>query len=254
MKKKTREVIKYMRLFRRLDEKISKTMIIAFSILIIGGLITYYQNKISKIEVPEKVTAVIADKVIKRGEVISGSHLREVRVYKPDKLSDGINDMSILIGKVALTTVMKGKEITENEITSRDEWFDENERIVGITFKHFTDIVGGKARPGDVVDVMVSYPLVEKKDGEMAVMEPEVIVEGIELEDVLNENNISYKDAKDKMSFKPYTVLVRITDKQEVKLDIAQKRGRLYLRRHGNYIRSDTEETKEESKVIITGR
>lgn len=238
---------------RKLDEKVSKTMLLAFFILIIGAIITYYQNKISEIVVPEKVTAVVVSRTINKGEIISGNHLKEIEIYEPDKLLNGINDMSKLIGKIALTTIIKGKEITEEEITTKENWFNENERELGITFKHFTDIVGGKALPGDVVDIMLSYPPKENENGEIIIKEPELVVDSIKLEDILNENNISYKYAKDKDSFKPYTVLVKLTEEEEAKIDIACKKGRLYLRRHGNYIHTEIEQKEEKSKIIITG-
>lgn len=241
-----------MNLIKRLGNKISKLMILALAILVIGGLITYYQNEINSLEVPEKTVAIVVNKDIKSGQVISGSHLKEKEIFKPDKLADGITDMNKLVGKVALTSLVQGKEITSKEITDKENYFRDDEKELGITFDRFTDLVGGKTRPGDLVDIMVSYPTKEDELKNVFITEPKVVVTRIRLIDVFDDNNTSYNDSKDKSSFKPITVLVKVTFSQEKEIDRALKEGKLYLRRHGNEIQAE-ETIEEQSKVIITG-
>lgn len=254
-----------MSFIKKITKNISKPLIIAIAIFIIGSTITYYENRINKIEVPKKVNVIVANRDIRIGDIITGEHLKEKIVYTPDKLEGGITNINELIGRVALTTIVKGKEITNKEITTKKAWFSEDEREVGITFKAYTDIVGGDGKTGDIVDFMISYPPVEKNDikvneygkkdvRETIIKEPKEIVSSIEIKEIFNEANMPYTKTKDKDTFKPYTILVRLTTKQEALIDMAKKEGRLYLRRHGNYMRYiDNTRTNEESKVIITG-
>lgn len=228
----------------------SKLMLLAFFILIIGSVITFYETRLSKLDIPKKSKAVVTSKDIKKGEEITGNHLKEISVYKPDKLNDGITDMNKLLGKIALTDMISGKEITEREITTNDKWFEDNEKEIGITFKHFTDIVGGTGKPEDIVDIMLSHPLMEDENKEVIIQEPEAVIENVSIIDVYDESNISYGDSKEKDIFKPITILVKLTEEQEKLVDVAQKKGRIYLRRHGNYIRVE-EDKKQTSKAVI---
>lgn len=237
---------------KRIGNKISKLMILALSILAIGGLITFYQYKINNLEVPEKTTVIVVAKDLKAGEIITGSHIKEKEVFKPDKLDDGITEMNKLIGKVALTSLVKGKEITEKEITNKENWYKGNEKEVGITFERFTDIVGGTGKPGDLVDFMLSYPAKEDELKNLILTEPKEIVSKIRLIEVFDDSNTSFKDSKEKASFKPITVLIKLTSDQEAKIDMALKEGRIYLRRHGNEIKDEDEKLKQ-SKIVITG-
>lgn len=240
-----------MELIKKINEKISKPLILAFFILLLGGTITYYQNRINSIEIPQKTKVVVASTNIRRGEEIKGSSLKEKIIYAEDQHSQGIKDMSQLIGKIAVTNIIEGREIVPAEIVAKSEWGKEEEKYVGITFDHFTDIVGGSGVPGDVVDIMLSYSYDEKNGGELR--EPEVVIKKVELRDVYNDNNISYKETKDKLSFKPITVLIRITEEEEKALDAAMKKGRIYARRYTNQMKIEEEITEETSEVIIIG-
>lgn len=239
-----------MELIKKINEKISKPLILAFFILLLGGTITYYQNRINSIEIPEKTKVVVASTNIRRGEEIKGSSLKEKIIYAEDQHPQGIKDMSQMIGKIAVANIIEGREIVPPEIVAKSEWGKEEERYVGITFNHFTDIVGGSGVPGDMVDIMLSYD--EKMEGGL-LREPEVVLKGIELRDVYNDNNTSYKETKDKLNFKPITVLVRITEEEEKALDLAKKKGRIYARRYTNQMKIQEETTSETSEVIIIG-
>lgn len=254
-----------MQFIKSVNKKISKALILAFAILIIGGIITYYENMIGQIQVPEKVDIIVANRDIKIGDIITGAHLTQKTIYTPDKLEDGIISLNELIGKVALTTIVKGKEITAKEIITKENWFSQEEREVGITFGSYTDIVGGAGKPGDIIDFMISYPPVEKATTnigeigekievkEILIREPKEVVASIEIIETYNESNASYISVREKDTFKPYTILVRLSKDQEALIDMAKKEGRLYLRRHGNYMRymEDTKD-KDDSKVIIS--
>lgn len=240
-----------MKIMSFLNEKISKLMILALAIFLLGGVITFYQTKLNKIDVPDKIIAIKTEKTILQGHEITGADLIEKKVYKPDKLKNGITDMSDLIGKVALITIVKGKEITPSEITEKSKFFKDNEREVGLKFEHFTDIVGGKGKKGNMVDIMVSY----NKD-EFGLRDGECIVPGKEILEVMNEDNITYEKSKEKNSFKPLTAIFRLTSEEEVLVDRAMKSGRIYLRREGNYIEqeeSSDEDTSSVDRVIIKG-
>lgn len=229
----------------RVNKFISKPLIVAFFILLLGGVITYYQGKINSFEeIPEKSKILVANTNIRRGEEIRGSDLKEKEIYAADQHPEGIKDMSQLVGKIALTNIIADREIVSNKVVSKKDWAKDEERELGIIFEHFTDLVGGSVLPGDVVDIMVSY-----QDSE----ELEEVITEVEVKDVYDDNNISYKTTKDKFNFKPATILVRITEDEEKAVDIAKKQGRIYLRRHSNYMQVIDIVDDISDEVIISG-
>lgn len=225
-------------------------MLLALSILVIGGLITYYQSKIEKLVIPEKIIVVKSQNDIKRGEIIKGKDLEEVEIYVPDRHPKAIGDMSEAIGKVAITDIVEDRAILKNELMEKEKWFQEDERLLGIKFSDFTDMIGGDAQPGDVVDVMVSYPRKEMPNGEISIKPPELVVGQIRIVQIFDTNNVSFVDTKEK-AFKPITALFKLTNQEESAIDIAQKKGRIYLRKHGNQIQK--EKATKKNKVMIQG-
>ncbi|MTI53795.1 SAF domain-containing protein [Geosporobacter ferrireducens] len=241
-----------MKLIKNIANNISKTLLTAFFILLLGGTITYYQTRLAGIEIPKQTTVIVASQKISKGDEITGTHLKEKVIDEKYKHKGSYSKMSEIIGKVALTDLIADKEITASEITTKEQWFRPEEKEVGITFEKFTDLVGGTAKPGDVVDVMLSLSL-EETGGVPAA--PEMIVAGVELKNVFDESNIAYKNAKDKNAFKPITVLVKLDNEMDAAVDQAKKKGKLYLKRHGNVIKVDEDPSTENTdKVIISGK
>jgi Flp pilus assembly protein CpaB len=237
-----------MELLRRIDRWFTKPMVAALAVLALGCTVTYYRARIDRMDIPGKAVVVVAARDIRPGEEIRGTDVREKEIYIPDMHGSSLRDMAEAIGKVALNAIPEGRVILERELTGREGWYREDEREIGIKLKDCTDAVAGDIRPGDVVDIMVSYT------PEAGDLQPEVLAEGVRLEKVFNERNIEYREYRGKDAFIPHHVLVRLSYEQEKRLDAGLKKGRVYLRRYGNYVRIGEGRTgAEEDRVIITG-
>jgi len=237
-----------MDLLRKINRWVTKPMLMALAVLVLGCTVTYYRAKIEGMEVPDKAVVVVAARNIRPGDEIKGTDVRENEVYAPDVHKNSIGDMAEVIGKVSLNAIPEGRMILKQELTGRGDWYGEDEREIGIKFKNYTDAVAGDIRPGDVVDIVVSY------SPELGDIPPVAVAEGVRLEKVFNDKNTSYCDYKDKGAFIPHHVLVRLSSEEEIRFDVESKKGSIYLRRYGNYVQVKDRPVKTgEDRVIIKG-
>ncbi len=237
-----------MEIFRKVDRWVTKPMIAALAVLVLGCTVTYYRDSISRLEVPERAVVVVADRDIRPGDEIRGTDVREKEIYIPDMHGSSLRDMAEVIGKVALNAIPEGRVILRQELTGREDWYREDEREIGIKIGDYTDAVAGDIRPGDVVDIMVSYL------PELGEMQPDVLAKGVRLEKVFNERNMEYREYSGKDVFIPHHVLVRLSHEEEKSIDAGMKKGRVYLRRYGNYVETGSGKNDAgEDRVVIQG-
>jgi len=238
-----------MDILRKINRWVTKPMIVALAVLVLGGTVTYYRTKIKSMDVPDRAVVVIAARAIKSGDKITGEDIKQKEIFIPDMHRNSFRDMAGVIGKVALNTIPKGRVILKDEITLEEDWYGENERELGIEFKNYTDAVAGDIRPGDVVDIMVSY------SPEFGDIPPVVVAEGVRLEKVFNDRNTDYREYRGKDTFIPHHVMVRLSFEEEERLDVESKKGSIYLRRYGNYVKIEGKSGNDDkSRAIITGR
>lgn len=238
-----------MELLRRIDRWFTKPMVAALAVLALGCTVTYYRARIDRMDIPGKAVVVVAARDIRPGEEIRGTDVREKEIYIPDMHGSSLRDMADAVGKVALNAIPEGRVILKQELTGREGWYGPDEREVGIKLTDYTDAVAGDILPGDVVDIMVSY------SPELGDLPPLVVAERVRLEKVFNDRNTEYGEYRGKDAFIPHHVLVRLSVEEEQRLDIASKKGCIYLRRYGNYVRTGGKKagTGEDTAVITGG-
>ncbi|NPV44830.1 MAG: hypothetical protein HPY70_12790 [Firmicutes bacterium] len=237
-----------MELFGKIGRWVTKPMIIALATLVLGGTVTYYRSVIDRIDIPDRAVVIAAAVDIRPGDEIKGTDVTEKEIYAADMHKNSIRDMADAVGKIALNAIPAGRVILKQELTSKEGWYREDEREVGIKLADYTDAVAGDILPGDIVDIMVSY------SAELGDLPPVVVAESVRLEKVFNDRNTEYREYNGKDTFIPHHVLVRLNAEEEQRLDIESKKGRIYLRRYGNCVRTGGKKADSgEDTVVIKG-
>lgn len=215
--------------------------------ILIAGVISFmllpklYKDK------AETVTVLRVAADISKGEKIENRHIAEVEVGKYGLPDNIINDKSLVIGKIAKTSMVKGDYIFPQKIAdfASDEKMNrivkENKRLVTVSVPSIAAGLSSHLKSGDIVTVAVFLNQKESADGEQSAS-PKVMIypelKSLEVYSVENSRTQSTEQAREQQQADnkpssndpiPKTVTLVVTEAQAVKLIEAEYTGKLHL-------------------------
>jgi len=195
----------------------------------------------------ETVTVLRVAADISKGEKIENRHIAEVEVGKYGLPDNIINDKSLVIGKIAKTSMVKGDYIFPQKIAdfASDEKMNrivkENKRLVTVSVPSIAAGLSSHLKSGDIVTVAVFLNQKESSDGEQSAS-PKVMIypelKSLEVYSVENSRTQSTEQAREQQQADnkpssndpiPKTVTLVVTEAQAVKLIEAEYTGKLHL-------------------------
>jgi len=215
--------------------------------ILIAGVISFlllpklYKDKAATVT----VLRVAAD--ISKGEKIENKHIAEVEVGKCGLPDNIISDKSLIIGKIAKTSMVKGDYIFHQKIGdfASDEKMDriikENKKLVTVSVPSIAAGLSSHLKSGDIVTVAVFLNPKESSNGEQSAS-PKVMIypelKSLEVYSVENSRTQSIEQAREQQQADnkpssndpiPKTVTLVVTEAQAVKLIEAEYTGKLHM-------------------------
>ena len=215
--------------------------------ILIAGVISFmllpklYKDK------AETVTVLRVAADISKGEKIENRHIAEVEVGKYGLPDNIINDKSLVIGKIAKTSMVKGDYIFPQKIAdfASDEKMNrivkENKRLVTVSVPSIAAGLSSHLKSGDIVTVAVFLNQKESSYGEQSAS-PKVMIypelKSLEVYSVENSRTQSIEQARKQQQADnkpssndpiPKTVTLVVTEAQAVKLIEAEYTGKLHM-------------------------
>lgn len=167
-------------------------LMIGIFILVIVGLVGYYEYRLSKFANVDYVTCYQVKNNINilEGQVINENMLDAIEIDKNIIPSNYISSVSDLKGKIASNIIYANEIITENRITDVENYYKGLERYVCLSANKEDNFTGDEIRPGDKIDIL----LFNNNIGEYINKD---LFNNILVLDVKNAEGISYEDFKD---------------------------------------------------------
>jgi len=215
--------------------------------ILIAGVISFmllpklYKDK------AETVTVLRVAADISKGEKIENRHIAEVEVGKYGLPDNIINDKSLVIGKIAKTSMVKGDYIFPQKIAdfATDEKMDriikEDKKLVTVSVSSIAAGLSSHLKSGDIVTVAVFLNPKESSNGEQSAS-PKVMIypelKSLEVYSVENSRTQSTEQAREQQQADnktssndpiPKTVTLIVTEAQAVKLIEAEYTGKLHM-------------------------
>lgn len=215
--------------------------------ILIAGVISFmllpklYKDK------AETVTVLRVAADISKGEKIENRHIAEVEVGKYGLPDNIINDKSLVIGKIAKTSMVKGDYIFPQKIAdfATDEKMDriikEDKKLVTVSVSSIAAGLSSHLKSGDIVTVAVFLNPKESSNGEQSAS-PKVMIypelKSLEVYSVENSRTQSIEQAREQQQADnkpssndpiPKTVTLVVTEAQAVKLIEAEYTGKLHM-------------------------
>lgn len=195
----------------------------------------------------ETVTVLRVAADISKGEKIENRHIAEVEVGKYGLPDNIINDKSLVIGKIAKTSMVKGDYIFPQKIAdfATDEKMDriikEDKKLVTVSVSSIAAGLSSHLKSGDIVTVAVFLNPKESSNGEQSAS-PKVMIypelKSLEVYSVENSRTQSIEQAREQQQADnkpssndpiPKTVTLVVTEAQAVKLIEAEYTGKLHM-------------------------
>jgi pilus assembly protein CpaB len=155
-------------------EKINKKIIVIAVILslITAMLIYIYLSRSTAVVAPEieHVTVYAAARTLPARTKISSSDIKQIDIAKELQNANAVTDPDEIIGKYTLQSIMEGELIRSERLANEDSIYasfmvPEGTRAVSMNITEQTN-VSNLVRPGDFVDIIVSFH--EEDDAEGA--------------------------------------------------------------------------------------
>lgn len=206
-------------------------LLVGIYILIIVGVVGYYQYALSKFKGIEQVICyqVKKDVTILPGDAITVSvNVVPIMANKNDIPTDYINSQSDIKEKVANTVMYPGDIITAKKIVTNTEYFKDEERYVSLNSKDIDSFAGNDVRPGDIIDILIFDPSTMHY-----VVKDEY--KNIQVLDVKNQDGIRYIEYKGN-EFKVQSIYFKMTNALYSKLmtEINNNDSKFTVSIHGN--------------------
>lgn len=134
---------------------IIKTILICFGIfLLIGTIISAYVLKKYPLDTEEYTAVVIAAVDIEKGSVIDRHDITTKVIQLSSKNSAMATDINMVVGKKAVSDIQRNDYVKTKELLSREDWFDDDERIIVLQVS-IEDRLANLIKRGSYVDILL---------------------------------------------------------------------------------------------------
>lgn len=194
-----------------------KTVLICFGILLIlNSIVMVYIFKRYPLDLETYVLVMVAAVDINEGTIIEERHIKTKQMQLSALDTSLTTDIGQVIGKKAKTKIQRNNYLRINDLISKNEWYQEDERIIILPMS-IEERLANLIHKGSYVDIRL------KKDTSDIV---ETILYKVKVEDVLDETGTSLNLKSGMNSRTTYTKLV--LDKEErQKIYTATMEGKL---------------------------
>ncbi len=221
-------------------EKTNKKVIaIAIILSLITAILIYiYISRSSNVVVPEveHMTVYVAARTIPARTKIQSSDIKKVDITKELLSANAITDPDEITGKYTLQSIMEGELIRGERLANEDSIYasymvPEGTRAISMNITEQTN-VSNLVRPGDFVDMVVSFQEEEAADGSIYPRITKMMLQNVQVLALGQDVMLS----SDKLEEPPLTVTLAIKTADVEKFVFASEFGivRLALRPAGD--------------------
>lgn len=165
-----------------------KIIVIAVVLSLITAILIYmYISQSNTVVEPEieKVTVYLAARTIPARTEITASDIKQASMAKELLNSNAVTDLKEITGKYTLQSIMEGELIRSERLADEDSMYasymvPEGTRAVSINVTEQTN-VANLVRPGDFVDMIVSFDKEEDAEGSIYPRITKMLIQNVQV-------------------------------------------------------------------------
>ncbi len=221
----------------KLSNKKLLAIVMVLSLMITILVYNYLQGIEKKMAIQDGVSVIVAKTDIAPKTKITAEMVREVKV-PPEYVQPGaVQSLDKVVGIVAREAIVSGEQVSERRLVRGGKSvgftgiIPYDKRAVTVAVTEMTG-VAGFIKPGDYVDVIVTFDTMAVGDNVSNIIMQNILVLAVNREMEMNAaESATAKDVKDnaKDINKMGTVTIAVTPGEAIKLGLAEDKGKVRL-------------------------
>lgn len=199
-----------------MDRRLKKIIliIVAINLVIIGGILAYFQFGGNKIVVePNKIKVIVPKEDIEEGKKIDEKMVGYKEIYEKDLEPSAITDISKIKDYKARIKLRKHMQLQEYMLQSQEEQFKEGCVKVSIDLKNIGNLVANQIQPNDYINLNLVFDKSSKMSKMNIESEPKVVLSKRKIIDLVDSSGIARsKFDTSKREFKAQYLILELNE------------------------------------------
>ena len=210
-------------------------LISAFFLIVIAGIIGFYQIKLNTVKGSKQDYVVVVAANVFRGDEITSDKVTTKKRDIDSILKSSYKNPSDIIGKIATENFRQGEQVLSEKLTTKEQWASGEKRLVSLLNVPDKDnFTSFELRPLDVVDIYYislsnGQQVVPQINSTNAIDGLQAILENVEVLDIKTADGMSYKDRQQGQAFVPRSALFLFPKDIASKLEKLKSQGGYFV-------------------------